>query len=78
MKEIPSAEKIQSIHNISDKMGIAVKKKTLSVNFNKNDFTVAQVIGKIMADIEVTDVQIKETELTDIVKRIYQNGVEAV
>ena len=78
MKETPDQAKIQAVHAISDKMDIEIKKKKISVNFSKNDFTVAEVIGKIMADMEVTDVQIKETELTDIVKRIYQNGVEAV
>ena len=69
---------MQAIRGLSDKLEIDIAKKKLSVSFNKDDFTVAEVIGKIMADIEVTDVQIKETELTDIVKQIYQNGAEAV
>lgn len=78
MKEFPGQEKVQTLHGLSEKLDIDIAKKRLSVNFNKEDFTVAEVIGKIMADTEVTDVQIKETELTDIVKRIYQNGAEAV
>ena len=78
LKEIPSQEKVQLLQGISEKLDIDIAKKKLSVNFNKEDFTVAEVIGKIMADTEVTDVQIKETELTDIVKRIYQNGAEEV
>lgn len=78
LKEVSGQEKMQAIRGLSEKLEIDIAKKKLSVSFNKDDFTVAEVIGKIMADIEVTDVQIKETELTDIVKRIYQNGAEAV
>ena len=78
MKEVPNQDKVQAIHVLSEKLECEINKKKLSVSFNKDDFTVAEVIGKIMANMEVTDVQIKETELTDIVKRIYQNGAEAV
>ncbi len=78
MKEIPNQDKIKDIHALSEKLECEINKKKLSVSFSKDDFTVADVIGKIMANMEVTDVQIKETELTDIVKRIYQNGAEAV
>lgn len=78
LKEVPGQEKMQVLRGLSEKLEMDIAKKKLSVSFSKNDFTVAEVIGKIMADMEVTDVQIKETELTDIVKRIYQNGAEAV
>ena len=78
LKEVPGQEKMQVLRGLSEKLEMDIVKKKLSVSFSKNDFTVAEVIGKIMADTEVTDVQIKETELTDIVKRIYQNGAEAV
>jgi len=78
MKEVPNQDKVQAIHVLSENLECEINKKKLSVSFNKDDFTVAEVIGKIMANMEVTDVQIKETELTDIVKRIYQNGAEAV
>lgn len=78
LKEAPGQEKMQVLRGLSEKLEMDIAKKKLSVSFSKNDFTVAEVIGKIMADTEVTDVQIKETELTDIVKRIYQNGAEAV
>lgn len=74
VKEVPEHDKIAALH---EKLEIAINQKKLSVNFNKTDFSVADVIAKIMAIAEVTDVQIKETELTDIVKKIYQHGVEA-
>ena len=74
VKEVPELSKYRAIH---EKLEITINQKKLSVNFNKMDFSVADVIAKIMAIAEVTDVQIKETELTDIVKKIYQHGVEA-
>lgn len=74
VKEVPELGKYRAIH---EKLEITINQKKLSVNFNKMDFSVADVIAKIMAIAEVTDVQIKETELTDIVKKIYQHGVEA-
>lgn len=74
IKEVPQQDKINALH---EKLEITINQKKLSVNFNKIDFSVADVIAKIMAITEVTDVQIKETELTDIVKKIYQHGVEA-
>ena len=52
--------------------------KGAKVSFSKKEVSVAQVIGKVMGIVEVKDIQIKETELTDIVKDIYQNnaGIE--
>lgn len=48
--------------------------KGAKVSFSKKEVSVAQVIGKVMGIVEVKDIQIKETELTDIVKDIYQNS----
>lgn len=74
VKEVPGQDKIAALR---EELEIMINQKKLSVNFNKTDFSVADVIAKIMAITEVTDVQIKETELTDIVKKIYQHGMEA-
>ena len=50
------------------------QEKGIQVCFSKKACSVAEVIAKIMGIAEVKDVQIKETELTDIVKRIYQGS----
>lgn len=76
MKEEPDENRRQALCGISRKLNINIKNKRLSISFDKNDFSVAEVIAKVMAVTEVTDVEIKETELTDIVKKIYQNGTE--
>ena len=74
VKEVPGQDKLAALR---EELEITITQKKLSVYFNKTDFSVADVIAKVMAITEVTDVQIKETELTDIVKKIYQHGVEA-
>lgn len=48
---------------------------TISINFEKHEIVVADVIAAAMKLTEVTDIQIKETELSDVVKEIYNHGV---
>ena len=48
--------------------------KGTRVSFSKNQIAVAHVISQVMNIAEVKDIEIKETELTDIVKEIYQHG----
>lgn len=78
LKEKAKSTQITALENISDKLMIQTQEKNLVASFSKHDFSGADVIAKIMAIVEVKDVQIKETELTDIVKKIYQSGAEAV
>ena len=48
---------------------------TLSVTFDKHKIQVPQLLTAVMSVMEVKDVQIKETELAQIVKEIYSRGV---
>lgn len=70
--EAPQEYKLQ---NMGDGLEYTGQEKGACVRFSKKEHTVAEVISKVMGIIEVKDVQIKETELTDIVKKIYQRGV---
>ena len=76
-KEIPDETQVDKLRNIDKRVEFIKQDKGGQVRFSKNDITVAEVIAKVMAVIEVKDVQIKETELTDIVKSIYQNSAGA-
>lgn len=49
-------------------------KKTISVIFDKHNLQVTQVINAVMNVTEVQDVEIKDTELAEIVKAIYCHG----
>lgn len=50
-----------------------VSKKLLSVNFDKHQIQVPQVLTAVMKRTEVQDIQIQETELAEIVKDIYNS-----
>lgn len=75
-KERPDASQTDKLESMDGKLELIRKEKGAQVRFSKKDFTVAEVMAKVMGIIEVKDVQIKETELTDIVKKIYQSGAE--
>lgn len=49
----------------------------LIVSFDKNNLQVSDVIAAAMKACEVKDIQIQETELSEIVKEIYRHGLEA-
>ena len=52
--------------------------RVLEVSFDKRKLTVPQIMGAVMEVAEVTDVQVKETELAEIVKQIYTRTLSAV
>ena len=76
-KELPDSEKLERLRNLSEKAMFEGQERGGKVTFNKNELSVAEVIAGVMRILEVKDIQIKETELTDIVKNIYQNRAEA-
>lgn len=76
-KELPDSEKLERLRNLSEKAIFEGQERGGKVTFNKNELSVAEVIAGVMRILEVKDIQIKETELTDIVKNIYQNRAEA-
>lgn len=47
----------------------------ISLTFDKNDLQVSDVIAAAMKSCEVKDIEIQETELSEIVKAIYQHGL---
>lgn len=73
-KELPNETQAAMLKNMGEKIEFTRQDNGAKVSFSKNDVTVAEVIAKTMGIIEVKDIQIKETELTDIVKNIYQSG----
>ncbi len=65
---------MESQQNLGGKLEMHINESNVQVCFSKKEFTIAEVFAKIMGLIDVKDVQIKETELTDIVKKIYQGN----
>lgn len=72
--ETPTEAQVKALCNISKKVEFTRQEKGAKISFSKNEMAVADVIARVMGTIEVKDISIKETELTDIVKNIYQNG----
>ena len=53
------------------------QRKTLEVRFDKSRLHVPQILSAVMQETEVSDVQIVETELAQIVKQIYTHGMRS-
>lgn len=80
VKNVDKTENIpfDSILNVSkDDYEIVLDKSnnTVSVSFDKNQMNVSDVIENVMKETEVKDIKIIETELADIVKKIYKSEV---
>lgn len=73
-KEQMNETQTEMLQNMDERVEFTEQNKGGQVYFSKNDITVAEVISKVMHIMEVKDIQINETELTDIVKNIYQNS----
>ena len=67
-KEQLNETRVEMLRNMDERVEFTEQNKGGQVYFSKNDITVAEVIAKVMRIVEVKDIQIKETELTDIVK----------
>lgn len=72
--------------NLSEKLGVSEEdcsmewddeKKILSVSFDKHKVQVPSILNLVMEISEVKDIQIQETELAEIVKEIYNHGLNA-
>lgn len=72
-KQIPDARQTELLQQLAGAITLR-QENGIQVRFSKKECTVAEVIAKVMGILDVKDVQIKETELTDIVKKIYQSS----
>lgn len=51
------------------------KDGSLIVNFNKNKISISDIVGYIMSKVQVIDINIKDTDIEEIVKKIYGHEV---
>ena len=82
--EVKKQEKLKGL-NLAEKLGASDEEcrmefdeenKILSVTFDKHKLQVPQVMNAVMEVTEVKDIQIQETELAEIVKEIYNHGID--
>lgn len=57
-----------------EELSAEVKDCTLYISFDKAKVSVSHLAGYVMNHLDVTDMRIKETDITTIVKKIYTNG----
>lgn len=79
VKDIKAAKSI----NIAKEFNLSVedastwvKDNSLFVHFNRNKISISDIVGHIMAKVQVMDINIKETDIEEIVKRIYGHEVK--
>lgn len=84
--EIKHAEKVKELH-LSQRLGMSeeecvteydAENSIFCVTFDKHRIQVPQILSAVMEITEVKDVQIQETELSEIVKEIYSHGIVEV
>ena len=73
-KQRPDAHQTDMLVQLAAQHTVHRQENGIQVSFSKKEYTVAEIIAKVMGIGEVKDVKIKETELTDIVKKIYQGS----
>ena len=61
--------------NEDDEFNLEYKDNKLSITFNKNKISSADIIARTIKRLNVIDFTIKETSIEDIVKKMYRNEV---
>ena len=75
LKDKNNIEKINFRRFKDDDFKLNMKESKVSITFNKNNISSADIIGEVMKKSKVIDFNIKETSIEDIVKKMYKNEV---
>jgi ABC-2 type transport system ATP-binding protein len=79
VKDVKAAKGIDiaKAFNLSPEDAVtSIKENSLVVSFNKNKISISDIVGHIMSKLQVIDINIKETDIEDIVKNIYSHEVK--
>lgn len=63
-------------HLTKEELFVEGKEKSLYFTFNKDVIGVSEIISYIMSLTEIKDIKIQETEISQIVKEIYRDGIK--
>ncbi len=72
-QEINALNDVQIVEKDCDSV-LDIESKVYTVSFDKHKLQVPQILSVVMEKTEVTDIKLQETELTEIVKEIYNHG----
>jgi len=79
--EVKNAEQIQALDfnanfNLpAEDLTVQIDGNSLNVVFNRNKISASEIASLVMANAMVRDMSIKDTDISEIVKNIYKNGV---
>lgn len=75
--EVKQTDAVRAIKWKFDEIKVEIdeEQNTMTASFDKNITHVSEIISAVMDVTEVKDIQIKETELAEIVKAIYNHGL---
>lgn len=78
VKDIKTAKQIDIAKELKlseEDITTCIVENSLLVNFNRNKISISDIVGLIMSKIQVIDINIKDTEIEEIVKKIYGHEV---
>jgi ABC-2 type transport system ATP-binding protein len=75
VKDVAAVERLNLAENTALTTDLDVDKKLFTVTFDKHKLQAPQILSAVMEVTEVTDIKLQETELAEIVKEIYNHGV---
>lgn len=76
MKEKVEFEQIKFLKELDrENMEIKTIENKVSITFNKNNISAADIIQRLIGKFHILDFSISETSIEDIVKKIYRSGV---
>lgn len=79
VKDIKAAQKLDLAKEFKlsdEEITTSTVENSLIVNFNRNKVSISDIVGYIMSKVQVIDINIKDTEIEEIVKKIYGHEVE--
>lgn len=79
VKDIQSAKKLDLAGEFKlskEDITTSIVENSLIVNFNRNKVSISDIVGYIMSKVQVIDINIKDTEIEEIVKKIYGHEVK--
>lgn len=79
VKDIKAAKQIniaKEFRMSEEDVTTSIKENSVIVNFNRNKISISDIVAHIMSKVQVIDINIKETEIEEIVKKIYGHEVK--
>lgn len=79
VKDVKAARQIDIVKEFKlsrEDVNTSIVDNSLIVNFNRNKISISDIVGHIMAKVQVMDINIKDTDIEEIVKKIYSHEVK--